>query len=296
MSDIDPAQTKPEWPGWSFGEFERYLNTVLPIVTPVPGSPLQSRAETIDHAWRTPASVSGAYVELIFSVKEWAGDDAFRAAQRWMDNMAVKVAPSTSFTIQGTSMPQLIIPGVFLVSINSTSGGQDVVNVVGVRNSGGTAQGAADAVAAAWKVTAGPLAALASGIQFTGTRAMDLSSADGAIADAPSTNTLGGAGAGALATNAACALVKWNGGTRSASSRGRLYFGPLNEANVNSDGRTIAAASVTLITTAFNNFRASLSNANYPLVVVSRLHASAQTVTSSSVESVIATQRRRIRG
>ena len=105
----------------------------------------------------------------------------------------------------------------------------------------------------------------------------------------------GGITTSSKSTNGACALVKWNGGTRSRSSRGRLYFGPLREAQIAADGRTLEPGNATAITTAFNAFRSSLSSAGFTLCVISPTTSSAFDVSSVSVESIIATQRRRIR-
>ena len=192
-------------------------------------------------------------------------------------------------------MGQLIIPNVFQVAIEGSSGSQDVTNVIAVQNGGGTAAGAAAAVQAAWKGASQPMGGLSSLYVLKGFRAMDLSSANGAIAYVTDTTAGSVVASNSLATNAACALVKWNGSTRSKSSRGRLYYGPIMETNINPDGRTLAAASITNIQTYFANFRASLATAGYPLVVASRSLSQAFPVTGSAVESVIATQRRRIR-
>jgi hypothetical protein len=125
--------------------------------------------------------------------------------------------------------------------------------------------------------------------------AMDLSSLSGGItvlADA----TLGSVSStNALATRAASALIKLNGGTRSRSTRGRLYFGPIMEADIQSDGATLDTTRATGITNAFTAFLASLATANFPLVVASAKTSTATTVGSIAVEPIIATQRRRIR-
>lgn len=192
-------------------------------------------------------------------------------------------------------MGQLIIADCFQVTIAGASGGQDVVNVIGVKNGAGTAAGAAAAVQTAWKVASGPLAALSSLYALKSFTAIDISSANGAIAVISDTTTGSMSGSPSLATNAACALVKWNGGTRSKSSRGRLYYGPIREADINSDGRTLDTTRKGVFSTAFDNFRASLSSGGYPLVVLSRQLSESFTVTSSAVEATIATQRRRIR-
>lgn len=190
----------------------------------------------------------------------------------------------------------LIIPNVYLCSISATSGGQPVVNVVGLRgSSSGQEVTAAAALKTAWKVASGPLSRLTSSYQLVEFRAMDLSSANGGIAINPDT-TLGGITTGQISTNAAAALVKFNGGTRSRSSRGRLYHGPLVEGQINPDGRTIASSELPLLNTAYTNFRSSLSGSGFTLCVVSRKLSAAYDVTSSTTESVIATQRRRIRG
>lgn len=194
-------------------------------------------------------------------------------------------------TEDGSSM--LLIPGCFQVAINAQSGGQAVTNVIGVQNAGGTALAAAQAVQAAWKATGGPLAQVASQLTMTDFTATDVGDANGDIAIVSDT-TAGGL-SGAVATNAACALISWNGSTRSRSSRGRLYLGPLTETQINSDGRTIASGSVTTLNNAFTTFRSSLASAGYPLVVLSRVLSASFPVTSHACEPVIATQRRRIR-
>jgi len=192
-------------------------------------------------------------------------------------------------------MSGLVIAGCFQVAINATSGSQQVTNVFGVENSGGTAHGAGLAVQAAWKAaTTGPMSYLPSEYVLANFTSTDIGSLSGAI-DVISDTTAGSSGS-AISTNAACALVKWNGGTRSKSSRGRTYFGPMQEGFINSDGRTITSTQLALFNTCFTNFRASLSTAGYPLVVLSRKLSTATLITSSGVESVIATQRRRIRG
>lgn len=192
-------------------------------------------------------------------------------------------------------MAGLVVPGCFQGVVHATTGGQDVINVVGLQNGSGTAAGAAAALQTAWKVTSGPMSVLSSLYQLIEFKAMDISSLNGALAQVADTGTGAQTGAPSLATAGACALVKWNGGTRSASSRGRMYFGPIREGNINPDGRTLVSADQTAIGTAFNNFRASLSASGYQLVVLSRKLSQAFPVTSSTVESQIATQRRRIR-
>lgn len=192
-------------------------------------------------------------------------------------------------------MATLIIPNAFQVSIEAESGGQPVVNVIGVTNSGGTAAGAAAAVKAAWETNPGPLLRLSSLVQMRNYRAVDLSSAFGDIADLPSTAQGSVTTSNSLSTLAASALITWNGSQRSRSTRGRLYFGPIGEGVVNTDGRTLVPTAQSQIGTSFEAFRSSLAAAGYPLAVLSRKNLQAYPVSSFAVETVIATQRRRIR-
>lgn len=195
----------------------------------------------------------------------------------------------------GVTMAQLIIPNCFQVTIKGVSGGQDVVNVIGVQNAAGTSAGAAAAVQTAWKVASGPLAWLSSLYALSSFTAIDIGSANGAIAVISDTTAGSVTSSNGLATVGAAALIKWNGGTRSKSSRGRLYYGPLMETNINSDGRTMDATALSRANASFSNFRTSLASSGYPLVVLSRKLSQAFAVTSSSCETTIATQRRRIR-
>jgi len=193
------------------------------------------------------------------------------------------------------SMTQLIVPDCFQVAINATCSGQEVVNVIGVRNAGGTAAGAAAAVKAAWEAgtTTAITAAVPSAYVVGNYRAVDISDPNGDIAVLTSTKT--GSAAGQIATMGACALVQWNGGTRSRSSRGRLYLGPLTESVINTDGRTLLPATATMLNSAFGTFISQLGSAGYPPVVLSRKLSEAFPITTAATEAVIATQRRRIR-
>lgn len=295
MTDIDPAATRPEWPGWTWSSFEHFWTERLTPVWYKPPFSVLARSDMIETAWKNPLSYEGMMLELQLSLFELADPARIQAAQKFGQAMSNK-AGGAGFSIKGDpTMPALIVPGCFLVAIKGLSGGQDIVNVVGVRNSGGTALGAAQAVRDAWApATGGPISQLTNLYVLDTVRAMSIDSVDGAIAEVSGINKAGVL-TGSHATNGSTALIKWNGGTRNPSSRGRLYYGPLNEAQINPDGRTITTANLSAINTAFNAFRTSLEGAGYPLVVISRKNSTATTVTSSAVESVIATQRRRIR-
>lgn len=239
-------------------------------------------------AWKFPYSIVGmATADLLF-VKKALGhkidplDQAAAARRTWAQVQ------------EAHPMAPLVIPNVYRVAIKASSGGQPVVNVVHVRGSAsGQSAGAAAAVRTAWNASLSMLANLPSQYVLESFEAMDLSSLDGGISAVTSTSA--GVVTGPLATNGAAALLKWNGGSRSGSSKGRLYLGPLWESAVNTDGRTLSTAQVTNLGTACTNFRNSLEGAGFPLVVVSKQNETATAVTSHSVASVIATQRRRIR-
>lgn len=248
-----------------------------------------SNATQIQTAWESPLSVPGGMANTLLAAQAVAG---------WTPPQVLGIGQIGGgyfrTRAQEEQMGQLIVADCFQVAINALAGGREVVNVIGVRNSGGTAAGAAAAVQTAWKVASGPLSTLSSYYALTSFDAMDVGSSNGDIVQVLDTTT-GGLAAQSFATAGACALVKWNGGTRSRSSRGRLYFGPIRELDINTDGRTLAAASITTYGTAFTNFRNSLSAAGYPLVILSRKLGTSTTVSSQSVETTIATQRRRIR-
>lgn len=244
-----------------------------------------------EFAYTFPNGPSGVAASAYLAAQGYVGSER-AAANATASNVFDLMLPDILMEV--SAMPGLVIPDCFQVNINMVSGGQPVVNVIGVRNASGSALGAAEAVRAAWKAANGPLSGLLLHVVMVNFTATDISSLNGEIAVVPDTTT-GGVASGSLATNAACGLVKWNGGTRSRSSRGRLYYGPIGEHNINPDGRTLTTVSAALFTTEFNQFRNGLATAGYELVVLSRVQQTAYPVTSAAVETVIATQRRRIR-
>lgn len=185
----------------------------------------------------------------------------------------------------------LIVPNCFLVSIKGQSGGQDIVNVIGIRNTVRSAAEVAGAVGGAWKTTGGPTTVLPSQYQLLEVKAMSLNSADGEVYAGAFTGP--GLAVGALATNGSCALVTYGAGTRAKSTKGRMYFGPLRETDINTDGRTLASAST--FTNALNAFRTALSAGQYEWGIISRKMSTFSPINSLTTQPIIATQRRRIR-
>lgn len=287
----------PSLPGPAFWEraygfqtFDEFFEAVGKYIPSVAYYGVGLTKETVaEIAWQNPASGYGNMAVLIAAYRGVLGPESSGLG-------AAAANASMAFQVGGLeSMPQLIIPGAFQVTITGKAGGSDVCNVVGVSNGGGNAADATAAVRTAWKAASGPLANLSSLYTLDNFEGVDIGSANGSIARITDTTAGGQTASNSFATAGACALIKWNGGTRSRSARGRLYFGPLQESQINADGRTITAAFLTTINTAFSTFRSSLSSSGYPLVVLSRTLSEAFPVTSSACETVIATQRRRIR-
>ena len=192
-------------------------------------------------------------------------------------------------------MATLIIPDTFLVSIKGNSSGLPNVSVLGISTPGGTSSAVAAAVKTAWEAAGGPLSQRPSQYVMESYTVTDLSSASGAVV-VLSSAAKGGLTSIDLSTNGTCALIALSSGTRSRSKNGRLYHGPLSESQVQTDGRTVTAANVTSIQAAYQQFSAALDADLYVLSVISRKYQTASAVSFISCGSIIATQRRRIRG
>jgi len=193
-------------------------------------------------------------------------------------------------------MATLIIPDTWLVAINAESNGQQVTAVIGITAEFQDSNTVAAAVKAAWEAAGGPLSQHNTSYIMQDYTVTDLSSPTGMVAVVAS--SAAGPLGGALATNASCALVSYGAGTRSRSQRGRLYHGPLTEVHINPDGRTLTAAAITSFRNAYEQFRDQLTTAGMNWCVISRKNLDVTVIQDNtlSVQTVIATQRRRIRG
>lgn len=191
-------------------------------------------------------------------------------------------------------MATLIIPGAYMVAINAESGGQTVSNVIGVRGIGGQATNIANAVEDAWMGTNGPIKYHPTQYVMRSIRVTDLSSATGEVVDLP----VAGAGAitGGLATNASCAIISYDNGSRSRSGRGRLYHGPLVENQMDPDGRHLSEVNRLAMETGYQSFKTALDIAGYGWVVLSRKLSIFTDVGTVKCQSLSGTQRRRLRG
>lgn len=296
----DPVPFIPNNPFWDFlaPDFDRYIETTRRFMPPevTIGGLRVSSEDVARQAYVQPGSSTGLAVRvyLLLQGQDRAlADSVNDGVQAQGRQFRQGQTPKVWTTIP--DMAALVIPNVYRCTVEGLHGGRQIVNVYGLRGSGpGLSASAVAAIRTAWKVATGPLSQLMNTYTLTAFRAVDLSSLNGGIAVVGDT-TAGGITGGSTATNAAAALVKWNGGTRSRSSRGRSYYGPMLEGSINPDGRTLAAATVTAIDTAFTAFRSSITTSGFSLCVISQKTSVAFDVTSQQVQNVIATQRRRIR-
>lgn len=286
----NPLEAMWNWFHTTYNDEESFFTAVSHVMTDPTryGDSWENLSTIVSSAWHLSWDLSPAgFILSIFTALNGDGPDQFNRQWPGMNSGLVEGGYY--------SMGILIIPNVYRVSIEALAGGRQVVNVIHVEGSStGQEAAAGAAVKTAWEIASGPLVRLNSQVTMQQYVSMDLSSATGGIATVTS-STAGGVAATQFSTRAASALVKWNGASRSRSTRGRLYYGPLSEVDINTDGATVASASSALFTTAFTNFRNSLNSSGFPLVVASRKLATAFPVTSFSIESTIATQRRRIR-
>lgn len=286
---------------WDFiaPDLESFRAVLRPTLNPSVqvGDRLVPADQFIDLAYASPGGAFGMAARIYYELNRTTGQppsvgDVVNNALQQQGAAVTRQGVWT--TVEGEMT--LVIPNTYRVGVRMLAGGKSITNVFGISGSASGQQAAvAAAVLAAWKVANGPLSKLSSLITMADVTAVDLSSTSGGIAIVSDTTAGGITTGNALSTRASAALIGWNGGTRSRSARGRCYYGPLMEANIDPDGATLASASRTVTDTAFTNFRASLSGASFPLCVISAKNASTTLVTSQSVQTVIATQRRRLR-
>lgn len=279
-----------------FGTFKATVEPALPPIVMVGFLPVP-RDVIIATAWANPGSGYGLALRIYYERVITSGGSVSDADQinNAVQQQAGTVTNNGQWLTQEDGMV-LVIANTYRIAVRMQAGGKDITNVFGVRGSTSGQQAAAAAAAlAAWKVANGPLSQLSNLVQMADVTAVDLSSATGGITVVTDATTGGGTTGFALSTRASAALVTWNSGTRSKSARGRMYYGPLRESDIDTDGATLLGARAAAIGTAFTAFRSSLATAGFPLVVISQKLASTTDVTSQSVQTTIATQRRRLR-
>lgn len=188
----------------------------------------------------------------------------------------------------------IIINSTYIVAIEAECSGQPVVNVIGIRSPFSNAAEVGEAVKAQWEAAGGPLSKRSTFLVMKDYRVTDISSPIGPVVSTFSSKA--GGATGQLSTMGASALISYSGGSRSRSSSGRMYHGPLSENDVNTDGRTLPPLTISGLSVCYQTFKASLASEGYEWVVISRKLSQAFPVGIPVCQSVIATQRRRIRG
>jgi len=279
-----------------FDAFKRAVEPVLPPLIFVGLLPIP-RDAVIALAWANPGSGAGLALRLYYERVKTAGGTISEADA--LNNAVQSQAGTTvvrgSWNVGG-ELAGVVVPNAYRVGINMIVGGRAISNVICVLGSApGQQVAAANAVLTAWKVASGPLARLSALVAMTDVEATDLSSLAGGIALIADATTGGNTAQSSLSTRGSAALVRWNTATRSRSARGRLYYGPLAEADINTDGATLTSASLSNFSAAFTAFRTSLGSSSFPLQVLSTKLAQVTSVGSQAVDATIATQRRRIR-
>jgi len=118
---------------------------------------------------------------------------------------------------------------------------------------------------------------------------------DGASASVIVTNSSVAKWKGPISTNNAvpqvAALLKLLTGTRGRTGRGRVYL-PFADESVIDVGR-LAGGTVSSMQSAWDTFRAAMTSASHAMVVASYVTPAARSTTAATVESLLATQRRR---
>lgn len=191
-------------------------------------------------------------------------------------------------------MTTLVIPNAAQVGIEMVASGQKVMNVIGIVNVDAVSINTIlAAVKTAWEQPNGPMEKHSTTTKMVGYHGVDLNTALGQVGFLSS--TMNGTTGGDISTMASCAIIKVSSNTRSRSGNGRLYHGPLIESQVDSDGRSIASAYLDGLTNAYELFRNSLVTANHHWCILSRKNSTYTPVETSACQSIIGTQRRRLR-
>jgi hypothetical protein len=187
-------------------------------------------------------------------------------------------------------MPALVIPNTFLVTLlwNRVDGVMPR-NVLGIGSSGSEVQ-VANTVSGA--LTNAMFNGMTSDYVCPFVSVLPL---DGTTASIQNTTAIGCHGAASPGDQvpSTAVVVSLKTANRGPRNRGRVYLGPITEGSQSNGmlGSTEQAAAQT----AWNTFLTTIAAASpsCQLVVVSRKHSTAQTVTQAIVERTLGTQRRR---
>lgn len=194
-------------------------------------------------------------------------------------------------------MTTLIVQNAIQVTIQAAHSTRTIDNVLGFEVAPGFTSldmpTLLSAVKTAWEAVGGPWKLHNSGTTMVRYRAVDLRSSSGSTAELASTAAGGLAVTGS--TMASCALVQFGSSSRSRAAQGRLYHGPLCTTQVQADGRSVVAGTVTSLKSAYEQFDAATTAAGYQWSVISRKDSLLHPISGILVSPLVATQRRRMR-
>ena len=198
-------------------------------------------------------------------------------------------------------MAALIPLGFAQVNLRWTLTGdlEEMVSTIGITLDGTseTPEAVAQSVATYW-LAAWPAASLSNAYQFVGATAYVGQDGGPPASGEYLINSSGGSSSAKLPNNCAV-LVRKNTGTGGRRNRGRMYLpaGYIDEGQVDNLG-VINGAVVTSMQSQMNAFRTALAGSGevgVPVILHSELPSTPTVVTSFSVQTRIATQRKRLR-
>lgn len=193
---------------------------------------------------------------------------------------------------------RLYSPTMRQLTLKMDQGGQESDVVLGFKGTG-TLYTPADGqlvLNAAW---AALRPAIISQVTCTGGIWRDCSGPGGlATVAGPPPSPAGGLAGGSVTAAAVCYLLSWQTASGGRSGRGRTFLPGVNAPIINADGRTIAAAGITLLNSAITSYLGSsvwASTGNTP-AVLSFTKGQANLIVSGKLGTVLGIQRRRMRG
>lgn len=271
------------------------------------GNTTLSAENLLNIAYYSPASAAGLVARTAYTFKQDAGGTpgAAGAAQQALADQFSRggIYPvGQRFVAQdlteGHVAGTLVIPNTYEITVRMVCGGRAVVNVFFANsNTRGLEATIGAAFLAAWKRTAsapfGPLTLLSSSLTMVSVTTVDIHSTTGGM-NVILDSTAGGS-TGALAPRSASILCRYNGSSRSRSTRGRSYLGPIAAAGVGTDGATLTTSTQTNAATYMNNVLSAMSTAGFPMCVASRKLLTTTPITALAVSPTLATQRHRLR-
>lgn len=190
-------------------------------------------------------------------------------------------------------MATLVIPGAYMASLHFTVSGQEIVNVIGVSGNFLSSGVVAKAVGDVWTNLSGPHDLLPAAVVLSKVKAVDIGTPTGEVFE--QVYNKAGGGTTPMGPLSSSAVVRAGASTRSRSGKGRLYYGPLPQGMVHTDGRTLTPSTITALNTRFTYFKDQLIAREMNWVILSRKLLSFTPVETVSVAQVLGTQRRRLR-